>query len=312
MRPRVQIYLPIADLPVNIFLILAMGAAVGFVSGLFGIGGGFLMTPLLIFVGIAPAVAVASVASHIAASSFSGAITYWRRRAIDPALAGVLLCGGIIGTALGVNTFTLLRSLGQLDLMIALSYVALLTTVGGVMAWEGLRAMLRTRRGIVIPARRSGSHGWIHGLPLKMRFKRSKIYLSVIPVVLVGIFIGFLGAVMGIGGGFILVPIMIYLLRVPTSTVIGTSMVLTLVTMLFATMLHAITNHLVDAVLALILMVGGVTGAQFGARAGQKIRGEQLRLLLGLLILAVGIRFAVELVIRPEDLFTIRETGVTE
>jgi len=310
--PRVQIYLPIADLPVNIFLILAMGAAVGFVSGLFGIGGGFLMTPLLIFVGIAPAVAVASVASHIAASSFSGAITYWRRRAIDPTLAGVLLCGGIIGTALGVNTFTLLRSLGQLDLMIALSYVALLTTVGGVMAWEGLRAMLRTRRGIVIPARRSGSHGWIHGLPLKMRFKRSKIYLSVIPVVLVGIFIGFLGAVMGIGGGFILVPIMIYLLRVPTSTVIGTSMVLTLVTMLFATMLHAITNHLVDAVLALILMVGGVTGAQFGARTGQKIRGELLRLLLGVIILAVGIRFAVELMIRPADLFTIRETGVTE
>ena len=307
-----QIYLPIADLPVNIFLILAMGAAVGFVSGLFGIGGGFLMTPLLIFIGIAPAVAVASVASHIAASSFSGAIAYWRRRAIDPALAGVLLCGGIVGTALGVTTFTMLRSLGQLDLMIALSYVALLTTVGGVMAWEGLRAMLRTRRGIVIPARRSGSHGWIHGLPLKMRFKRSKIYLSVIPVVLVGIFIGFLGAVMGIGGGFILVPIMIYLLRVPTSTVIGTSMVLTLVTMLFATMLHAITNHLVDAVLALILMVGGVTGAQFGARAGQKIRGEQLRLLLGLLILAVGIRFAVELVIRPEELFTIRQTGVTE
>jgi hypothetical protein len=312
MRPRVQIYLPIADLPVNIFLILAMGAAVGFVSGMFGIGGGFLMTPLLIFVGIAPAVAVASVASHIAASSFSGAIAYWRRRAIDPALAGVLLCGGIIGTALGVSTFTLMRSLGQLDLMIALSYVALLTTVGGVMAWEGLRAMLRTRRGVVIPARRSGGHGWIHGLPLKMRFKRSKIYLSVIPVVVIGIFIGFLGAVMGIGGGFILVPLMIYLLRVPTSTVIGTSMVLTLVTMLFATVLHAITNHLVDAVLALILMAGGVTGAQFGARAGARIRGEQLRLLLGLLILAVGIRFAVELVLRPEDLFTIRETGVTE
>ena len=162
------------------------------------------------------------------------------------------------------------------------------------------------------PLRRSGSHGWIHGLPLKMRFKRSKIYLSVIPVVVVGIMIGFIGAVMGIGGGFILVPIMIYMLRVPTSTVIGTSMVLTLVTMVFATLLHAITNHLVDAVLALILMIGGVTGAQFGARAGQKIRGEQLRLLLGLLILAVGIRFAVELVIRPEDLFTIRETGVTD
>jgi hypothetical protein len=304
----VQLYLPIADMPVNIFLILAMGAAVGFVSGMFGIGGGFLMTPLLIFIGIAPAVAVASVASHIAASSFSGAIAYWRRRAIDPALAVVLLTGGTIGTALGVWTFTQLRALGQLDLMIALSYVALLTTVGGLMFWEGLRAMMRTRRGVAAPRR---SHGWIHGLPLKMRFKRSKIYLSVMPVVVVGVVIGFIGAVMGIGGGFILVPIMIYLLRVPTSTVVGTSMVLTLVTMTFATLLHAITNHLVDVVLALILMVGGVTGAQFGARAGQKIRGEQLRLLLGLLVLAVGIRFAIELVIRPEDLFTIRETGAS-
>jgi len=304
----VQLYLPIADLPVNIFLILAMGAAVGFVSGMFGIGGGFLMTPLLIFIGISPAVAVASVASHIAASSFSGAIAYWRRRAIDPALAVVLLTGGTVGTALGVWTFTQLRALGQLDLMIALSYVALLTTVGGLMFWEGLRAMMRTRRGVPAPRR---SHGWIHGLPLKVRFKRSKIYLSVIPVVVVGVIIGFIGAIMGIGGGFILVPIMIYWLRVPTSTVVGTSMVLTLVTMTFATLLHAVTNHLVDVVLALILMVGGVTGAQFGARAGQKIRGEQLRLLLGLLVLAVGIRFAVELVIRPEELFTIRETGVT-
>jgi uncharacterized membrane protein YfcA len=255
---------------VNVFLILAMGAAVGFVSGMFGIGGGFLMTPLLIFVGIAPAVAVASVASHIAASSFSGAISYWRRRAIDPLLAAVLLTGGSMGTALGVWTFTLLRSLGQLDLMIAMSYVILLTTVGGLMFWEGLRALLRARRGGPVTTRRPGSHVWIHGLPLKMRFKRSKIYLSVIPVVVIGLVIGFIGAVMGIGGGFILVPLLIYVLRVPTSTVIGTSMVLTLVTMVFATMLHAITNHLVDAVLALILMVGGVTGAQFGARAGRK------------------------------------------
>jgi uncharacterized membrane protein YfcA len=308
----VQIYLPIADLPVNIFLLLAMGAAVGFLSGMFGIGGGFLMTPLLIFVGIAPAVAVASVASHIAASSFSGALTYWRRRAIDPALASVLLVGGIIGTALGVTTFTLLRSLGQLDLMIALSYVVLLSSVGAAMCWEGLNAMLRAWRGKPVTIRRPGSHHWMHGLPLKMRFKRSKIYVSVIPVVAIGILIGFLGAVMGIGGGFILVPLLIYVLRVPTSTVIGTSMVLTLVTMMFATLLHAATNHLVDAVLALILMVGGVTGAQFGARAGQMIRGEQLRLLLGLLILAVGIRFAVELVIRPADLFTVRETSVSE
>lgn len=206
-------------------------------------------------------------------------------------------------------TFTYLRSLGQLDLMIALSYVILLTTVGSLMFWEGLRAMLRARRGGAVTLRKPGSHGWIHGLPLKLRFKRSKIYLSVIPVIVVGLVIGFIGAIMGIGGGFILVPLMIYLLRVPTSTVIGTSMVLTFVTMVIATMLHAVTNHLVDAVLALILMVGGVTGAQFGARAGQKIRGEHLRLLLGLLVLAVGIRFAVELVIRPQDLYSIRESG---
>jgi uncharacterized membrane protein YfcA len=305
----VQLYLPIADIPVNVFLVLAMGAAVGFVSGMFGIGGGFLMTPLLIFIGISPAVAVASVASHIAASSFSGAISYWRRRAIDPLLAVVLLCGGTVGTALGVWTFTQLRALGQLDLMIALSYVVLLTGVGAAMFWEGLRAMLRVRRGGTVTLRRPGSHGWIHGLPLKVRFKRSKIYLSVVPVIAIGLVIGFIGAIMGIGGGFILVPLMIYLLRVPTSTVIGTSMVLTLVTMVFATVLHAVTNHLVDAVLALILMVGGVTGAQFGARAGQKIRGEHLRLLLGLLVLCVGIRFAVELVLRPDDLFTIRDTG---
>ncbi|MGM4925609.1 sulfite exporter TauE/SafE family protein [Tardiphaga robiniae] len=304
-----QLYLPIADIPINVLLILAMGAAVGFVSGMFGIGGGFLMTPLLIFVGIAPAVSVASVASHIAASSFSGALSYWRRRAIDPALASVLLTGGVVGTALGVWAFTQLRNLGQLDLTISLSYVILLTAVGSLMFWEGLRALLRIRRGDPVNLRRSGSHSWVHGLPLKMRFKRSKIYLSVIPVIAVGLLIGFIGAVMGIGGSFILIPILIYWLRIPTSTVIGTSMVLTLVTMVIATLLHAVTNHLVDAVLALILMVGGVTGAQFGARAGQKIRGEHLRLLLGLLILAVGVRFAVELVVRPTDLFTIRDTG---
>jgi uncharacterized protein len=307
----VQIYLPIAGLPVDVFLILLMGLAVGFISGMFGIGGGFLMTPLLIFIGIPPGVAVASVSSHIAASSFSGAISYWRRRAIDPALAVVLLSGGVVGTALGVSLFDLLRSLGQLDLMIALSYLVLLSAVGGLMLWEGIGATRRVRRGESITLRRSGAHGWIHGLPLKMRFKRSKIYLSVIPVIAVGLLIGFVGAVMGIGGAFLLIPIMIYMLRVPTATVIGTSQVLTLATMAIATLLHAWTNHLVDAVLALILMVGGVTGAQFGARAAQRIRGEHLRMWLGLLILLVGIRFGVELVLPPQEVFTIRDIGTT-
>jgi len=302
----VEIYLPIADLPVNVFLVFAMGIAVGFISGMFGIGGGFLMTPLLIFIGVSPAVSVATVASHIAASSFSGAISYWRRRAVDLALAMMLLAGGFIGTAAGVWLFTLLREVGQLDLTIALSYVILLGAVGGLMIAESVQAIMRQRRGKPVELRRPGSHTWFHALPFKLRFKQSRIYVSVIPVWIIGFLIGFIGAIMGIGGGFLLVPMLIYFLRVPTGVVIGTSMVLTLVTMASATVLHAITNHLVDAVLALILMVGGVIGAQFGARAGQNIRGERLRLLLGILVFAVGCRFAVGLVLRPDDLFSIR------
>ena len=301
-----QIYLPIADLPVNIFLLFAMGIAVGFVSGMFGIGGGFLMTPLLIFIGIQPAVAVASVTTHVAASSFSGAIAYWRRKALDGTLALTLLGGGIIGTAGGVALFTWLRALDQLDLMIGLSYVTLLCVVGALMVGEAARAIIRSRQGKPVELRRPGSHIWFHGLPLKVRFKRSKIYVSAIPVVAIGFIIGFIGAIMGIGGGFLLVPMLIYLMRVPTATVIGTSMVLTFITMASATVLHAATNHLVDAVLALILMVGGVIGAQFGAHAGQRIRGEWLRLFLGLLVLSVGLRFASELVLRPDDLYSIR------
>ncbi|NVO15452.1 MAG: sulfite exporter TauE/SafE family protein [Rhodoplanes sp.] len=301
-----EIYLPIADLPVNVFLVFAMGIAVGFISGMFGIGGGFLMTPLLIFIGVSPAVAVATVSSHIAASSFSGALNYWRRRAIDLALAFMLLIGGLIGTASGVWLFTQLRALGQLDLVIALSYVILLSSVGSLMVAESLRAIVRAHRNKQAPARHSGSHTWLHGLPLKVRFKQSRLYISVIPVWAIGLVMGFLGAIMGIGGGFILVPALIYLLRVPTNVVIGTSMVLTLVTMASATILHAATNHLVDALLALILMVGGVIGAQFGAQAGQKMRSERLRLMLGLLVLAVGLRFAVNLFVTPGEMFSFR------
>ncbi len=305
----VQIYLPIADIPVNIFLIFGMGLAVGFISGMFGIGGGFLMTPLLIFVGISPAVAVASVSAHISASSFSGALSYWRRNAVDVALAMVLLVGGILGSGGGVWLFTVLRSLGQLDIAIGLSYVLLLSVVGGLMVTESIRAMMRAQRGGPVELRRPGAHTWIHGLPFKIRFKRSKIYVSAIPVLMIGFTIGFVGAVMGIGGGFLLVPMLIYMLRVPTATVLGTSMVLTFVTMASATVMHAVTNHLVDAVLALILMIGGVIGAQFGARTGQAMRGERLRFLLGLLVLAVGLRFAFQLVVQPEDLYSIRLLG---
>ena len=303
-----QIYLPIAELPVNVLLILFMGLAVGVISGMFGIGGGFLMTPLLIFIGIAPAVAVASVASHVAASSFSGAISYWRRRALDPVLAAMLIAAGLIGTTAGVALFTLLRRLGQLDLTIAVSYLLLLGIVGTMMVTESVRAIMRSRGGRPSEIRRPGSHLWIHGLPLKMRFKVSKIYVSVIPIWVIGFGIGFIGAVMGIGGGFMLVPALIYLIRVPTGVVIGTSMVLTLVTMAYATVIHAATNHLVDALLALMLMIGGVIGAQFGARAGQRFSGEQLRLLLGVLVLSVGLRFAYDLVVPPTELYTIRST----
>jgi uncharacterized protein len=301
-----EIYLPIAELPVNVFLMFAMGIAVGFISGMFGIGGGFLMTPLLIFIGISPAVAVASVASHIAASSCSGVIAYWRRRALDFALALMLLGGGLIGTMVGVWLFSVLRSLGQLDLMIGLSYVTLLGVVGGLMIIESARAIARARSGRPAEIRRPGSHTWIHGLPFKVRFKQSKIYVSAIPLWVIGFSVGFIGAIMGIGGGFLLVPALIYIMRVPTAVVVGTSMILTLVTMGAATIMHAATNHLVDVVLALILMVGGVIGAQFGARAGQKIRGEQLRLLLGILVMLVGLRFAFELMLRPSNLFSVR------
>jgi uncharacterized protein len=308
----VQFYLPIADLPVNILVIIGLGIAVGFISGMFGIGGGFLMTPLLIFLGIPPSVAVATVPSHIAASSFSSAISYWRRNAIDMPLALMLLVGGILGTVAGVALFTLLRRLGQLDITIGLSYVALLTSVGIMLSVESLRAIIRERRGVPIELRRSGTHTWLHHLPFKLRFKRSRIFVSVIPVWIIGFIIGFVGAIMGIGGGFLLVPMLVYLLRVPTATVIGTSAVLTLVTMISATLLHAATNHQVDAVLALMLMVGGSIGAQFGAQAGHKLRAERLRLLLGVLILAVGIRFALVMVVPPSDPYVVQPVANSE
>jgi len=303
------IYLPIADLAVNIFLLFALGLAVGFMSGMFGVGGGFLMTPFLIFLGISPGVAVATVASHITASSFSGALSHWRRGAVDVAMALILLSGGLIGTASGVWLFTKLRAIGQLDLLIGLSYLIMLTVVGGLMLVESVRAIIRARRQQLSSLRRSGAHTWVHALPLKVRFRHSKIYVSVIPVWGIGYVIGLVGAVMGIGGGFLLVPMLIYFLRMSTATVIGTAAVLTTATMAVATAMHALTNHLVDAVLALVLMVGGVIGAQFGARAAQRMPAERLRLLLALLILAVGIRFGYELMSRPAHLYSLRAIG---
>jgi uncharacterized membrane protein YfcA len=268
------------------------------------------MTPLLVFLGIGPGVAVASSANYIAASSFSGALSYWRRRMVDLKLSAVLFAGGVLGTFTGIWLFQKLRALGQLDLFISISYLLLLLTVGGLLLTEGLLAMLRQRDGGPAAGRRPAAHTWIHGLPLKVRFTRSKIYVSVIPVCAIGYIMGVLGVIMGIGGGFLLVPMLIYVLRVPTITVIGTSNVLTMATMVVATILHATTSHLVDGVLALVLMIGGVTGAQFGARAAQQVSAEWLRLLLGLLVLAVGIRFAFEVLTRPDTLYSIRPAEV--
>ncbi|MDD7911125.1 MULTISPECIES: sulfite exporter TauE/SafE family protein [Pseudovibrio] len=300
-----QIYLPIAEIPINMFMIFGMGGAVGFLSGLFGIGGGFLLTPLLIFSGIPPAVAVATVTTQTVASSSSGVLAYIRRNAIDFKLAFVLLCAGIVGSFIGVWLFGVLQELGQLDLVISLAYVTFLGAIGILMLVESMKAISRKRTGGQAELRRPGQHNWVHGLPFKMRFRRSKIYVSVIPIFVIGSTIGFLGSILGLGGGFMMVPALIYLLRVPTNVVIGTSLLQILVTMAVATILHSINTQTVDVVLALTLMVGSVIGAQFGAQIGQGIRGEHLRLMLALLVLSVGLRFAFNLIVEPSDLYSV-------
>jgi uncharacterized membrane protein YfcA len=291
------------------FIVFGMGGAVGFLSGLFGVGGGFLLTPLLIFSGIPPVVAVATVTTQIVASSTSAALSYWRRRLIDMKLAWVLSGAGVVGSVAGVEVFSLLRRIGQLDLIVSLAYVTLLGLIGALMLAESVRAILNARRGRPAPLRRPGHHSWVHGLPLKMRFKRSRLYVSVIPIVVLGFGIGFLGALLGIGGGFIMVPALIYLLRVPTSMVVGTSLIQIVTTMAVATVLHAVTSQSVDIILAIVLMVGGVIGAQFGARIGQNMRGDQLRALLALVVLAVAVRFLTGLVATPVDRYSLAALG---
>jgi len=300
-----QVYLPIAELSVNLFFIFGMGCAVGFVSGMFGVGGGFLLTPLLIFSGIPPAVAVGTQASQIAASSVSGAMAYWRRRGIDLKLGTVLLVGGVFGSLIGIWLFSVFRALGQIDLVISLSYVTFLGIIGALMMLESIRAIARARHGKPPIIRRPGQHMWVHGLPFKMRFKTSGIYVSAIPVIGIGLVVGLLAAIMGIGGGFIMVPALIYILRVPTNVVIGTSLFQVVLITALVTVLHATTNHTVDMILAIILMTGGVIGAQFGAQAGQKLKGEQLRALLALMVLGVCIRLAIGLVATPDELFSL-------
>ena len=298
-----DIYLPIAEMSVNVLLLLGMGGAVGFLSGLFGVGGGFLMTPLLIFIGVPPAVAVGSEANQIAAASVSGMLAHARRGNVDFRMGGVLLAGGAVGSVIGVAIFRELRALGQIDAAISLSYVLFLGGVGALMAVESANAILRRRR--AAPRRRLRQRYWVHRLPLKMRFRRSKLYVSAIAPVGIGIAAGVLSAIMGVGGGFILVPAMIYFLGMATATAIGTSLFQIMFVTAIVTVLHAATNQTVDLLLAMLLLVGAVVGAQFGAQFGARLRGEQLRGLLALVVLAVSAKLAIDLAVEPAELYSI-------
>ena len=305
-----QIYLPIAETSVNIFLLLGLGGLVGFLSGMFGVGGGFLMTPLLIFVGIPPTVAVASEANQILASSISGGMAHFQKRGVDIRMGCVLLAGGLLGSAVGVQLYAVMREIGQIDLMISLCYVVFLGVIGLLMMIESIRAIHARQIGRHIPARRPGQHNWIHGLPFKMRFKVSHLYTSIIPPILIGFFVGILAAIMGVGGGFIMVPAMIYLLRMPTNVVIGTSLFQIIFVSAAVTIMHAVKNQTVDVVLATILIIGGVVGAQIGARLGQKLRGEQLRALLALIVLGVGLKMLRDLLFMPAEIYSLSSLGM--
>ena len=299
-----QIYLPIAEVSVDGFLLLGLGGIVGFLSGMFGVGGGFLITPLLFFIGIPPAVAVATGANQVVASSVSGVLAQLKRKAVDFRMGGVLLAGGMAGSALGIWVFALLTRAGQVDLFVQISYVMFLGIIGAMMLQESLRSLLRSRKSNG-PVRRSHVHSWVHGLPLKMKFRASGLYISVIPPLMVGAVVGFLAAIMGVGGGFIMVPAMIYLLGMPTKVVIGTSLFQIIFVTAFTTLMHAVTSQTVDMLLAVLLILGGVIGAQIGARVGLRLRAEQLRILLSLLVLAVAGKIALDLLLRPNELFSV-------
>ena len=302
------IYLPIAEVSVNALLLLGLGGIVGVLSGMFGVGGGFLMTPLLFFIGIPPAVAVATEANQIVASSFSGVLAHLRRKTVDLRMGTVLLIGGLIGAALGVQVFNLLRAAGQVDLLVRLCYVVFLGAVGGLMFVESLNALRRAKRAGP-PAPRRRKRGLVDTLPFKMRFRTSGLYISVIPPLLVGVSVGVLAAIMGVGGGFIMVPAMIYLLGMPTKVVVGTSLFQIIFVTGFTTMLHAVTNQTVDVVLAVLLLVGGVVGAQVGTRLGTYLKAEQLRILLALLVLAVCGKLAWDLLATPSELYSLAGGG---
>ena len=303
-----QIYLPIAETSVNAFTLLGVGGGVGVLSGMFGVGGGFLITPLLFFIGVPPPVAVATGVNQVVASSISGVLAHLKRKTVDLPMGWVLLAGGLVGSVIGIWFFNLMSRLGQIDLIVQLSYVIFLGIIGAMMFNESLRALLRNRSGTA-PRRKRHTHLWVHNLPLKMKFRASGLYISVFPPLLVGVGVGILAAIMGVGGGFILVPAMIYLLGMPTKVVIGTSLFQVTFVAAFTTMMHAITNQTVDVMLAVFLIIGGVVGAQIGTRVGLKLGAEQLRILLALLVLAVSGKIAFDLLWPPAELYSISVSG---
>jgi uncharacterized membrane protein YfcA len=297
-----QVYLPIAGISVDAMLLVGIGFVVGWLSGLFGVGGGFLLTPTLILIGIPAPVAVASGANQTLGASVSGLVAQWRRGNVDPVMGGVLVAGGFLGSFAGVQLFALLRRLGQVDLAVSVFYVVVLGTVGTLMVMESVRAILRRK---TARPRRLHEHFWMHGLPLKLRFRKSRLYISVIPPAAIGFAIGILSAVMGVGGGFMLVPAMIYLLGMPTAVVIGTSLFQVVFVTANVTLLQAVQVGSVDIVLTMLLLLGGVIGAQFGARMGTHLRGEETRALLGALVLGVALSLLWGLVRTPDALFEI-------
>ncbi len=297
------IYFPIAEISLNLFIVIGLGGFIGFLSGLFGVGGGFLMTPLLIFLGIPAPVAVATEANQIVASSVSGVIAHWRRKNVDFKMGTVLLLGGLVGSSLGVLLFALLEKIGQLDLVIKLSYVFFLGIIGILMLWESVRTYIRSRKKEFY-SRKLHEHNWLHGLPLKMRFRRSKLYISALVPFSIAAFVGILSAIMGVGGGFIMIPAMIYLLGMPTSVVIGTSLFQIIFVTANVTLLQSVQTQTVDFLLAGTLLFGAVIGAQIGTRFGGMLRGEQLRGMLAIIVLLVSIRIGYELISIPLDIFS--------
>ncbi|MGH7027635.1 sulfite exporter TauE/SafE family protein [Brevundimonas sp.] len=300
-----DIYLPIAEVSVNWPLLVMLGALVGFVSGLFGIGGGFLMAPVLVFMGIPPTVAVASQASHVVASSTSGVIRYSGMKAVDYRIGGIMAVGGALGALAGVELFRYLRLLGQADLVVAVSYLIFLGSIGSMMLYESLTQILHRVRGETPPRKERRRPLWLYGLPFRMRFPRSGLYISAIPPFGLGVFAGVLSAIMGVGGGFILVPAMLYVLRMRASVVVGTSLFQIIITTAITTILQAGRNQTVDIVLSTILLLGGVVGAQYGAKLSGRFRAEEMRAVLGLIVLLVGIQMGLELFVRPSDLFLL-------